>query len=203
MYVALLKAMRNDCTGILGGNRCKVNAVFYAHLRPRCPPRPPPLPPLLPPPPPPPSMRLISRSLSLSSAPRILPIAGPSTALSRFVLASLVCFLTSFSRMMPFSRASRRRLSSLAPRVAVMRFRMAMGIFCCWNSDCGPLARGVEDAPRDWMRMSVVRWRSLPDAKSFWDAPVEWAVSGVREERQGNEGAYCARLSDLEKALLQ
>lgn len=119
-------------------------------------------------------MALASLALTRSSAPFILPMAGMSTGLSPLPFFLVLGFFTSRSRMMPFSRASRLRFSSLAAAALTMPLRMAMGILV-W-------VRMLSLAPSACRRMSVVLRAMRPAAKVRVLAPVLAAWSDCQCE---------------------
>lgn len=139
------------------------------------------------PPLPPPSILLISLLLSFSSAPRSLPMAGKSTALSppppllRPRAADeedVVAGAVSLSSTMPFSRASLRRRASRSAAAPVMPRRIAMGILLCASTLSRP--------PSARRRMSVVSTRRRPSAKTPLPLPLWWGPLPVVVVAEGS-----------------
>lgn len=82
-----------------------------------------------------PSISWISFLLNFNVPPENLPTAGAPTPLSLFPSLLFLPFILALSRMMPFSFASRLRLSSRSVSFATIPFRCVMGIFSCLNRE--------------------------------------------------------------------
>ena len=99
----------------------------------------------------------ISRRLSLNVPPANFPTEGPPTPRSRLLLTLLFDDKAGFSSIIPFSLASRRRVSSFLSALSWMPFRWDIGIFCCVNSE--------SFAPRACILKSIALCRFDPDGE--------------------------------------
>lgn len=135
--------------------RVRIVKRLWNHL-PRCPlplPLLPPLSPLLLEPLFGPSISNMSFLLSFNVPFVNLPIPGAPTPLSLFLSLGFLPSLA-FSRMMPFSLASFRLMSSFWVCFAIIPRRCAIGIFSCFSIDTLD--------PKACSRRSVALWRLLP-----------------------------------------